>query len=192
MLIENESNWSTEDLVALVEAVTGKESFKLAPEIGPDTLILFKTSRKRKGGRGFSARRQAPPPAHSRWAYKTHSKTVFIEIGSAKRLQMGVLDRMANIKSPNCQQDMAAENVVKLATVIHTTLCCFSHRRADLSWAATMSMRTRSKTTKSKLAVKKKIDKIKENRDKYTRWYEQALADCDRQIRELKDRMRKL
>jgi hypothetical protein len=190
MLIENESNWSTEDLVALTEAVAGKIGNQVRHGFKQDTLLLFKTSRKRerKGWRGAGQHVVKPPTAYAQNNRHGHANTVVVYIASAKRLQMEVLDRMANITDEG-RQDMSSEDVVKVAKAIGSAIGGWRFGNNSYEWAANSPMRARSRGAKSKVATRRKIEKLREEQENYRRWAANEIEKLEKKIEALQSEL---
>ena len=165
MLIENESNWRTDDLKSLVEQVTGMKGFQLGLHFRPDTLLLFVTSRISKPPvtRFGNDDKNLSSLVYPSSAVKHHDTTI-VGIQTAKQLQMEPLDRMAHIGG-ECIQDMSSRNVVQLARTIGSALCRYTYRSYDYSWAAKCSMRTRPNIKHSLVARERKILWLRNKQD---------------------------
>ncbi len=182
MLIANESLWNTEDLTDLAETavgIIGKPGYHWKH----DTLLLFKTSRKR--GRTVwmrgKSKKGRPPVAYAKTQDQEYHNTAVIYIASPAKLKMDVLDRMAHV-SEHGRQDMSSADVMELAKVIARAMFGWRADASEYDWAANLSMRKRSKATKTKLGLQRKIAKLEADKIRLAEEFERQYVIIDQQI----------
>jgi hypothetical protein len=192
ILIENESNWRTEDLRALVEAVAGKAGTIRCHNWNDETLLLFKTSRRRdKPYQSYKKGGDKAPAVALRRKNNPYFNTRVVEIATSKKLKMKVLDRLAHVGADG-QQDMSSNNVIQLASTIRLAICGSRRYEDPCKWAANYQMRARPKTTKSKLALDRRIAKLRDDQRLQQVWADIAISDLEKKIRALYQTREKL
>jgi hypothetical protein len=186
MIVENESNWKTEDLVALLEKILGMEGFERGGHITSNTLLLFTTSRRRtpRVNSWQHRRGETPPPVEMDRSCRRYYNTVAIKIRSAKRLQMEVLDRLANVPGGGVQ-DMSAANVVKVAECIARALGNWHGTKLNFDWAKTFSMRTSTKNRRSETGVQRRIECLRDSQDDLRRICRAEIQKIEKKIQKL-------
>ena len=182
MIVANESNWMTEDLEALLESILEHESFERDYGVYDSTLILFTTSCKKPKVDPYDADViKEPKAADYDPRPKAYDDTRVIKIRSAKKLEMELLDRLAHIGE--CVQHMSSTCVVELAKAIWVCVGR-DYYVADkkVEFAKTMNMRIRSKVTRSKVVLERKIASLEWQQSK-------AQNDANRKIKKLEERV---
>jgi hypothetical protein len=181
MLVENESNWQTEDLEALLKSVMEQPEFKLDYGVHDSTLILFSTScRKSKKPSYDDEIVKQPDAAEYDARPRRYDDTRVIKIRSAKQLEMELLDKLAHIGE--CVQHMNTTNVVVLAKAIWVCIGrAYWVKDDQVEFAKSMNMRLRSKVTRSKVAVEREITALD--------WQQNSIQnDANRKIRKLEEK----
>jgi hypothetical protein len=185
MLVANESNWRTDDLTALVEAVQEMPEFKEGNHIYNSTLLLFKTSRKKASKDRYSGEVISEPKAADYDRYPSaFDDTVVVMIRSAKKLKMEVLDRLAHIAG-ECEQDMNHKDVVRVARCIGLAIGGYDAHNWDFSWARTKTLRTRTKVTRSREATSRRVRALESKRYDIERAARRKTQQIDDEIRRL-------
>jgi len=159
MIIENESNWRTDDLKARLESGMEQREFQLCPGVRTTTLILFKTSCK-KATKDYDGEVTERPDAadYEMWTDR-YDDTRTVSILSAKQLLMEPLDRLAHIGE--AVQHMSTENVILVAGAIWKCLGrSGNYNEKAYEFVRTMNMRTRSRIIRSKVALKREIEAL--------------------------------
>ncbi len=178
MIVENESNWRTEDIEALLKSITEQESFKRDYGVYDSTLLLFTTSRKKPKKDLYDDEIvKEPKAADYEPNPKAYYDTKVVKIRSAKKLEMELLDKLAHIGE--CVQHMSTANVVELAKAIWV---CVGREYfitdEKVEFAKTMNMRVRSKVTRSKVALERQIAALEWQQNR-------AQSDANRKIKKL-------
>lgn len=185
MLVENESNWRTDDLLGLLESVQSMEELKKGYQIERNTLLLFKTfaPKKHKDHNGDSIRPSAADYSHHapRW-----SDVVLVYIRSRDQLKMDVLDRMAHI-GEDYEQDMPAEDVECVAKAIGNAIGDWGSGRHNYSWARSKSLRSRSRIKRSKVAAGRELIVLKRKRNRIIRKANAQVANIDKRVEKLSE-----
>ena len=159
MIVVNQSNWHTADLEHLLECVRGMPGHLQGRHVNSDTVILFTTSRKKKGKTNAGATVQ-PPAASAKIRSDRWDNTIVVAIRSSAQLQMDVLDRIANIND-DYVQDMSPADVVVVAECITSALHQRGFRQQACSWAQYKSLRARTdKISPSPLLKQREIDAL--------------------------------
>lgn len=185
MLIVNESNWSTEDLTAIVARIVNTPGYRQPYEFGTETLLLFKTSRRKQ------LKHREAEAAIGFDRHEDYSDTAVVEIRSAPKLKMELLDHMANIGGGN-DGDMSAADALIVTKAIAKALGVSSYwnRDFDLSWGKTMPIRRRrGKAEKHPEVIRRRIGAIEEAKDKIRRHMRTELDILDDRIAKLKEKL---
>lgn len=185
MIVVNLSNWHTGDLEKLLECVIGMEGFKQARNINDNTILLFNTCRKKKWT-GRTGRVVPPPPVSFNCHQQRWANTLVVSIGTAARLKMDVLDRLAGVGT-DCIQDMSSENVVKVAESIANVLSQRGYNRMNCSWAAYRSLRVRTDKVKpSPILKQREIEALVSEQEEIRRGADRAIQQLQEKIRKLR------
>lgn len=189
MLIENESNWNTQDLKAMVEAVMELEGFRKGSHIYEDTLLLFKTSRKR-GRKNWKGKRDEPPAAYA-VRNQNYSNTVIVEIRSKDKLKLDLLGRMAHINESG-HQDMSSDDVKCLLKEIKRALSSYIYSQASVAPLVHMPLRMRSKITRSKVVIDREIEGLQDKCRSWQRHLDREIEKVNEKIDSLRRKRSKL
>jgi len=186
MIVENESNWRTDDLESLLESITGMKGFRLRSHINKGTLVLFTTSRRKTPRVGSWAHQQSYkiPIAEMDVSGRKYHNTVIIKIRSSKALKMEVLDRLATVPD-EAEQDMSAVNVIKLTDCIAHALGDWPGSQLSFDWAANSNMRSRPKVTRSKTAVQRRVECLRHEQDNIRNYLTSKIEKIERKIEKL-------
>jgi HAMP domain-containing protein len=187
VLIENESQWLTEDLLALVARVQQIPEFTLE-NFYPRTLLLFKTSRlKEKVRRSSKGDWIGKPPAASLpSSYRIkYEDTRVVEIRSTSKIQLEVLDRLANSDD---QQDMSKEDVVLVAKVIARALGGWKADHHDYDWASTMPLRVGRAPKRGAVALEREVRALRNEQDRFRRQARQEIEKIEKKIEKISKR----
>lgn len=187
MLIENESGWNTEDLLALVVRVQQIPSFRLE-NFYSRTLLLFKTSRLKEKARRYGGSKEVEkPPAASLtdWYRNKYEDTRVVEIRSPSKIKLEVLDRLANSDD---QQDMSKEDVLLVAKAIARALAGWAAERYDFSWANTVPLRVGRTPKRSKVAQEREVSALRNEQDRVRRKARQQIEKIEKQIEKVEKR----
>lgn len=192
MIVENESNWRTDDLEALLKCVMEQETFCLDYGVNPSTLILFTTNcRKQKKPAYDDEIVKELDAADYNCAPKHYDDTRLISIRSSKKLEMEILDKLAHIGE--CVQHMNTSNVVVLAKAIWV---CVSRdywvKDQKVEFAKTMNMRLRTRVTRSKVAVERQIASYQWQQHRVQNDANRKIGKLDEKLRALKAKLRKM
>jgi len=191
VIIENESNWRTDDLEALLKSVMKQPSFQLDYGMHDSTLVLFITNRKKPKTKWRSGLLVEPDAADWDANQTRYDDTRIIGIRSAKALEMQVLDKLAHIGE--CVQHMNVENIVVLAQAIWVCLGRdFRVNASKVEFAKRMNMRTRPKVTRSKLAVERRITALGWQQNRLQTDANKKIRDLDKQVSDLKSKLRNM
>jgi len=185
MLIENESNWSTEDLEELVRCVEGLKNFKRGSHAYSSTLLLFRTYAPRKYTT-YRGEESVPDAADYRQYSRRWHNTIEVKIRSRAQLSMDVLDRMAHI-GDDYEQDMPSDDVQCVARAIGEALGSWNMQKLNYSWAKTKSLRARSKIKRSPVAAEREIHKLTTTRNEIIRDANSKAEKLDKRIEKLEE-----
>lgn len=185
MIVENESNWLTEDIEALLKSMMEQPTFELDSGIYESTLILFKTNcqKDKKDPYDGEITAKAPVADYFTWPSR-YDDTKLIVVQSAKKLEMEPLDRLAHIGE--VVQHMSATNLIEFAKTVWR---CIARRggydNRVFDFTEKLNMRTRTKITRSKIAIEREISALY--------WKKQELIrKCNRQTEKLDEKSRAL
>ncbi len=192
MIVENESNWRTDDLEALLKCVMEQESFQLDYGIHSSTLILFTTNCKKQKKPDYDDEVVAElDAADCNCAPKNYDDTRLISIRSSKKLEMEILDKLAHIGE--CVQHMNTANVVVLAKAIWVCVGRDYWVKDDkVEFAKSMDMRLRPKVTRSKVAIERQITSCEWQQHKVQNDANRRIGKLDERIAALKSKIWKL
>lgn len=179
MLIENESQWLTEDLLALVARVQQIPEFTLE-NFYPRTLLLFKTSRLKEKWIG------KPPAASLPSSYRIkYEDTRVVEIRSTSKIQLEVLDRLANSDD---QQDMSKEDVVLVAKAIGRALGGWNADHHNYDWASMMALRVGRAPKRGAVALEREVRALRNEQDRFRRQARQEIEKIEKKIEKISKR----
>jgi hypothetical protein len=178
MIVENESNWRTDDLMVLLKSVMEQREFEKCTGVYEHTLILFKTSCKKDKVDKWDEDvvEKAPVADYDTWNERWDD-TKIISIQSAARLEMPLLDRLGHI-GEDVVQHMSTTNVKAVAKAVWLCLARHGGHRSDLyDFAEKLNMRTRSKITRSTVAMQREVDALYWKKQRILR---EAQKRCDK------------
>lgn len=197
MKIANESQWNTEDLTALANEVVKRHNLD---HVGPDYLLIFKTSRKQ---RSYHEKKEEKKPDEAAFggyyhgipAGRGNGKASVVEILSKDRLiEKNVLDRLAQAGGQDIRQDIDAAYIEDIALQIGCSLQgVWKHdrdiKKQDYSWAKKFQFRAVSKITRDPEITRGKIQEMEATKVRLKRAFDQQVADIDADINRLKKQL---
>jgi hypothetical protein len=196
MQIENESQWNSEDLVALTKKVAERQNIDLT-----NGLLIFKTARRSVGRRRRRSYGQPPAEkgsvvieqaASTGWYRGIGGGAKVVEIYSKEKLiEKNVLERLGAVTYSDVRQDIHPRWIRDIAIAIGDALTG-TYRPEDATtdakwaWAEKMQLRAASKITRSALLTRKKIETLQGEKERVKRSFERELENYDRQIEKLR------
>lgn len=186
MIIENISQWRTADLVSIVERLKAEPQFNTSG-IGSQTMLLFKTSRKKEKEDRFSGEREIPPAATcAGWAARQqYEDTRVVLIRAPNKLQMDVLDRMA---VADVQQDMGLDDMKVLVKAIIEAIGDWQSHKTDISWIKDMPLRIDPKPKRSKVVIEREVAAIHSEKRRIMYAARGACERLDKKIEKIRNR----
>lgn len=179
--IENESQWNTDDLTAIVNRITGGDR---PSTFYAGTILLFRTNRTKVKTSKFSEDKEIPEAArHIGDDDGKFPNTHVVEIRSGEKLKMEVLDRLAHSGE---EQDMSSEDVVRVVKEIAQALLGWEGGRRDLSWAKEMKLRFAGPGKRSKVAVGREVEGLRNEQQTIRRRAQRATTALEDKIEHLR------
>lgn len=196
MLIENESQWNTDDLRALTRLVMTKKGISEA-NLGARFLLVFRTCRQKSYGseKGQPPKNAAKLGSVYRAGMQGHEGKV-VEIYSKDRLmEKNALDRLVTNTANDVPQDLHPKHIRKIAQVIGDALS--DHRYTDdtdegYEWAEKCQLRAAPKITRSAEVLQRKIDQLEREKDRIRSTLNREIEKVDQQILKLEEKINKL
>jgi hypothetical protein len=185
VLIENESQWNTEDLRAIVAAVMKHEN-KTDADFAADFLIVFKTCRKHSYSRHNRIR--AAQTGGYRGGLGKGARTVEIR-SKNKLLEKNVLDRLAQAAVTDVPQDIHPKHIRDIAVVVKAALeggWSNADEERGYEWAEKLQLRAAPKITRSHEVTKRKILGIEAEKERLNRCWAREVELLDAKIARLR------
>ena len=187
MLIENESQWNTDDLKAIVAAVLKHEG-KTEADFRPDFLLLFKTSRQRHYDYTGGPRMRAAQVGYYRGGLGGNAKVIDLR-SKAKLVEKNLLDRLAIAAESSVTQDIHPQFIRDIAETIGTLLLrnsCVYEPVKGYEFAEKLQLRSIPKITRCTEITRRKIEQIESEKDRIGRHWTAEIQKMDEQIARLK------
>jgi hypothetical protein len=189
MLIENESQWNTDDLRAIVKAVLVHNGHDPAT-YRPENLLVFKTSRRRHHERGGS-RPRAAQQGYMRGGLG-HQATVVELLSKEKLIEKNALERLAaTTMTEGVVQDIAPCFIRDIAEQVHLSLTgkYSSAMIPGYEFAEKLQLRAAPKITRSVEVTKLKIEACEAEKVRINRHFSREIDKIDRQIASLRSKV---
>lgn len=190
ILIENESQWRTEDLKEIVRRIEATPGFS-RENFGQETLLLFTTSRKKVkkdkwGDSPDEIPEAADCPTHGRLGSRYEDTRVVI-IRSAEALKADVLDRLAN---SDVQQDMKPEDVLKVVKETAYAIGGWRGKECDFDWYTEVALRIGGPGKRSKVAAKREIRALRNDQFQIRYRAREAIEKIEKKIEKIREKFK--
>lgn len=185
MLIANESQWRTEDLIEMVRRIENTDGFA-RENFYESTLLLFKTSRAKP--RKWNKDEKVPAADHITHgrASERYWNTRLVVIRSTDKIAADVLDRLAN---SDVQQDMSPDDLKLLVEeTAHAIGGWRGKTRCNFSWVTTLPMRIGGPSKRSPIAVEREIEALQNEQNRIRRCAREQIALLDTKIEKVRAR----
>ena len=189
MRVENESQWNTDDLRAMVAKVMEHE--RIDPALcGHDALLIFKTARRRlyKG-----IVHKAANIGYYRGVQTNRGEIKVIEIYSKDKLiEKNLLDRMVQSTVNDVPQDILPKHIRRIAETIRAALRDKYPNDEPVpgyEWAEKLQFRSAPKISRSGEVIRLKIASLESEKDRIRRTLEREIGKLDEQIIKLQGKI---
>lgn len=187
--VENESQWNTDDLRALVAKALVNHNIDASSLDERSRLLVFKTSRRKNYGRD----KGMPPTEAAHRGYSRGVNAKCVEIYSKERLiEKNTLERLAAAAGADTTQDLKPKYIRDIAKAVVAALTDSYNVKDDkdqFKWAETCQLRSAPKITRSPVVAQKKIDSLLEEKRRVSRVFERELQKIDDHIKRLRGKI---
>jgi hypothetical protein len=187
--VENESQWNTDDLRALVAKVLTNHAVDIEGLCKDARLLIFKTSRRKS----YRSDRDKPPVEAAHRGYASIRGSRCVEIYSKEKLiEKNTLERLAAAAGAEIPQDLKPKYIRDIAKAIMAALTdnySVKDDKDQFKWAETCQLRSAPKITRSPVVLQKKIEARVVEKRRVTRIFECELQKIDQRIKALHDKL---
>lgn len=187
--VENESQWNTDDLRALVAKALVNHEINVSALPQESRLLVFKTSRRKS----YRSNKDKPPSEAAHRGYSRGLNAKCVEIYSKEKLiEKNTLERLAAAAGADAVQDLKPKYIRDIAKSVVAALTDSYNVKDDkdqFKWAESCQLRSAPKIARSPVVAQRKIDSLLKEKRRVSRVFERELSKIDERIRKLSDHL---